>query len=127
MERRLVEMEGSARPLIVLLGQLQKDEMKLTSLVAKLEQQEHRLELELADVERESLHTDNTTRKWTDSSRVNGVPQRFLTKFLRLRLRDCVREAKVQYMSAYGSGLNVYLSLMRRLQFVTGVRLRIGR
>ena len=95
VERALTAMEGQAQPLFQLMRKLENDIEVITKKLAKLTEQEKRQTIELEDIERESLHTNNTTNKWTDSSRVNGYPQRFLTKFLRIRLEDYVKIAQV--------------------------------
>lgn len=81
-------------PLTQTLSDLEKEAQRLERLVAKLEVEEEALTEELQATERESLHTNHSNNKWTDSFRVNGVPQRFLTRFLRIRLVDLVKAAK---------------------------------
>ena len=38
---------------------------------------------------------NKTTNKYTDSTRINNTPQRFLTKFLRVRLQDHLEHEQV--------------------------------
>jgi len=95
IERSIVAMESQVRPLTMLLIQLEKDVHELNVKIKKLVEKEAALSREREDVERESLHVNNTTMKWTDSSRINGIPQRFLTKFLRVRLLDYVKDTQV--------------------------------
>jgi hypothetical protein len=45
-------------------------------------------EHEVAEIVRELEYATRTTSKFTDSTRVNGIPQRFLTKYLIVRLND---------------------------------------
>ena len=54
-------------------------------------------EREVAEIIRELEHATRTTSKFTDSHRVNGIPQRFLTKYLIVRLNDHLINEKVRY------------------------------
>lgn len=56
--------------------------------MSRLSGADQRLEKEIKELEIELLHCLETTAKFTDCDKINGVPQRFLTKYLRIRLKD---------------------------------------
>jgi hypothetical protein len=88
IEYHLQKLENSARPLIAHLHQVEDEADKLRNVIRKLEVIEKRMHEELFQIERELEHCLKTTNKYTDSGRINQTPQRFLTKFLRVRLKD---------------------------------------
>lgn len=88
IEKQLQSLEGQAKPLIKHLQQIEDERNIMAKLVSKLESQEKRLHENLFEIERELEHCNKTTSKYTDSHRINNTPQRFLTKFLRIRLKD---------------------------------------
>ena len=88
IEFHLQRLENSARPLISHLHQVEDEAEKLRNVIRKLETIEKRMHEELFQIERELEHCMKTTNKYTDSARINQTPQRFLTKFLRVRLKD---------------------------------------
>lgn len=94
IEKEVQAAQPLVGPLTQTLSDLEKEAQRLERLIVKLEQDEIAATEELEATERESLHTNHSNNKWTDSSRVNGVPQRFLTRFLRIRLVDFVKSAK---------------------------------
>lgn len=81
-------MEGKAKPLLLLLKKAEEHALGLTKQLSRMEWEEELVAKELADIEMESEHCEKTTQKFTDSSRINSTPQRFLTKFLKVRLKD---------------------------------------
>eukprot|EP01041_Mallomonas_annulata_P002654 gene2654-5210_t len=97
IERRLLEMESLAKPLLDLLATLEVEAGRLAAKVKHLEEVEEHLSSEVEAIERERLYADNTTSMWTDSTRVNGIPQRFLTKFLRVRLVDILKNTEMDW------------------------------
>ena len=101
IEAALLDMEGQAKPLLSLLATLEVEMAKQERLVSKLEAEDQFLISEVEAIGRESLYAENTTNKWTDSSRVNGIPQRFLTKFLRIRLQDVLQNAEVKALDDF--------------------------
>jgi F-box/leucine-rich repeat protein 2/20 len=88
VEAQLIQFEHKARPLVQHLDELFRDradwEQQLASLNDRIKQLEHEVEettIELGIVSRSTSH-------WYDSSRINQTPQRFLTKYLQVRLRE---------------------------------------
>lgn len=101
VELALKGMEGKAGPLFLLLRSLEEKSQNTTRMVSKLESFVNLTQNEADEIERELLHATKTTSKFTDSKRVNGIPQRFLTKFLIVRLQDCLDKEKVRYLLLY--------------------------
>ena len=58
-------------------------------------------EHEVSEIVRELDQATRTTSKFTDSHRVNGIPQRFLTKYLIVRLNDHLINEKVRVVCSY--------------------------
>jgi len=67
----------------------------LSRQVRILEENEARMNENLFAIERELAQCSITTGKYSDSSRINGTPQRFLTKFLAVRLKDLLEHETV--------------------------------
>ena len=88
IERQVMALEKKAKPLFDLLKNLEADGMKLGKLIKRMEGKDKMMTDDIFEIGRELDHAQNTTQKYTDSSRINGVPQRFLTKYLRVRLKD---------------------------------------
>lgn len=88
IEKAMQQMEGQAKPLMDHLRKCEKEAEEMRKLVKRLESMEQLLHKELFEIERELEHCMLTTNKYSDSSRINQTPQRFLTKFLRIRLKD---------------------------------------
>jgi hypothetical protein len=101
IERKLLEMESVAKPLFSLLATLEDEAAKLTVKLNRLENEVQFLETEVDDIKREKLFVDHTDNKWSDSTRVNGILQRFLTKFLRIRLVDILNNTEVIYIQIF--------------------------
>ena len=74
----------------------QVEAAKLEKTEGRVEGEHRFLSQEAVAIERESVFADNTTNKWTDSTRENGIPQRFLTKYLRIRLHDVLKNTQVR-------------------------------
>eukprot|EP00601_Ochromonadales_sp_CCMP2298_P034234 CAMPEP_0173350688 /NCGR_PEP_ID=MMETSP1144-20121109/15044_1 /TAXON_ID=483371 /ORGANISM="non described non described, Strain CCMP2298" /LENGTH=934 /DNA_ID=CAMNT_0014298705 /DNA_START=87 /DNA_END=2892 /DNA_ORIENTATION=- len=88
IESRLQRLDSQARPLILQLKHLEEERGKLAKLIRRQEDFESRLAENLVQIEREIGQCEWTTAKYMDSSRINNMPQRFLTKFLLVRLKD---------------------------------------
>lgn len=88
VERALQTLESTAKPLLLHLHKLENEYMKLKKFLHKLENTEKLISENIFNIERELEHCSTTTNKYTDSTRINGTPQRFLTKFLKIRLKD---------------------------------------
>jgi hypothetical protein len=88
IETRLQRLDSQARPLILELKHLEEERAKLAKLIRRQEDFERRLAENLVEIEREIFACEWATAKYMDSSRINNMPQRFLTKFLVVRLKD---------------------------------------
>jgi hypothetical protein len=88
VERALKKMEGQTKPLLALLRDLEEEGIQHTKKAHMLEGKMEMSEQEIYEIKRELEYATRTTAKFTDSSRVNGIPQRFLTKYLIVRLED---------------------------------------
>jgi hypothetical protein len=88
VEKALKKMEGRTKPLLAMLRDLEEDGIQQTKKSHLLEGKMELCETEIYEIKRELEHATRTTAKFTDSSRVNGIPQRFLTKYLTVRLLD---------------------------------------
>jgi hypothetical protein len=95
VEKALKLSEVKAKPLYNLLRDLEEEGIKLTKQLSKLEGTLEHTEKEINEITREYDHASKTTSKFTDSSRVNGIPQRFLTKYLIVRLNDNLNNERV--------------------------------
>ena len=62
--------------------------VKLLKLVSRMDFEVTSISDNLVEIEREWEICMSTNNKYTDSSRINNTPQRFLTQFLRVRLKD---------------------------------------
>ena len=88
VERKLAEMEALAKPLIAQLKELEDKATEEGRTLNRLIANDERMEKEMKDLEVEFLHCLETTAKFTDCDKINGIPQRYLTKYLRIRLKD---------------------------------------
>jgi hypothetical protein len=88
IEYQLQILESRAKPLFQHLKQLEIQAQSLRKVVHQLEYVEQTLRESLFEIEKELEHCQKTTNKYTDSKRLNGSSQRFLTKFLQVRLQD---------------------------------------
>jgi hypothetical protein len=88
IERELQAIEHKVKPLLLMLETKEAEEVKLARVIVRLEYTDSKLESELVEIERELDACMLTTAKYTDSARVNSTPQRYLTKYLRVRLKD---------------------------------------
>jgi hypothetical protein len=88
IEYHLQMLESKAKPLFLHLRQLELDAAKLRKTVGKMQHMEQLMAENVAEIERELEHCNKTTNKYTDSVRINNTAQRFLTKFLQVRLQD---------------------------------------
>lgn len=88
IEKELQGLEGRANPLILHLKHLEERLIDLEKLISRLDGKEKMMADNLFELERELHHCIHTTNKYTDSTRINSTPQRFLTNFLKVRLKD---------------------------------------
>mmetsp|Transcript_24822 Transcript_24822/g.41360 ORF Transcript_24822/g.41360 Transcript_24822/m.41360 type:complete len:948 (+) Transcript_24822:195-3038(+) len=88
IEFELQRLDSQARPLILHLKHLEEEKVKLAKTIHRQEDVEKRMSENLTAIEFEIGQCEWTTSKYMDSNRINNTPQRFLTKFLVVRLRD---------------------------------------
>jgi hypothetical protein len=95
IEKELCKFDEMVKPLTDNLQKLEKNQKKLKNIIDNAMEElraEHddlnKLEMELEFV----LHTEN---KYCDSSRLTNYPQRYLTKYLRIRLQEYYDNKKV--------------------------------
>ena len=103
IEQELRKFEGKSQPLIDLIQRLEEESMQSAKTIARLDDICKRSEDELFIIERELFQCMQTTSKYTDSSRINNTPQRFITKYLRVRLKDHFEHEKVWFAFIYFS------------------------
>lgn len=101
IERELQGMEHRAKPLFTHLRKLEEEANKLRNLIRRMETTEKMMSENISEIGRELDQCQKTTSKYTDSSRINGVPQRFLTKFLKVRLVDHLEHEEEVYKQRY--------------------------
>mmetsp|Transcript_15428 Transcript_15428/g.23272 ORF Transcript_15428/g.23272 Transcript_15428/m.23272 type:complete len:1050 (+) Transcript_15428:143-3292(+) len=104
VERALKASEGKAKPLYALLRELEEEGIKETKNYSRIEGWMQHTEHEVKEIVRELDHATRTTAKFTDSTRINGIPQRFLTKYLIVRLNDHLENEK-EVLKKYHSQL----------------------
>lgn len=102
-EARVIEFElrtldSKAKPLILHLKHIQEACIVLARQIHLLEDNEKRMSDNLFGIERELAQCQYSTSKYSDSSRINNTPQRFLTKFLIVRLKDLLEHETVSYI-----------------------------
>jgi hypothetical protein len=62
--------------------------MLCEKMLSRMESAFEHMEKEMRLLEIELIHCLETSSKYTDCDKINGMPQRFLTKYLRIRLKD---------------------------------------
>jgi hypothetical protein len=95
IEKALKDLESKAKPLFARIKQLEEDGVVATRKVNLLEANTQHSESEVLAIADELERAQQSTHKLTDSSRINGIPQRFLTKYLVVRLQDHLVNEKV--------------------------------
>lgn len=89
VEAELRRMEAEAKPLFERLQQQEEQQRVLLESAHRKESFNRLAEEDLQSVEKELYDCMHSTMKYTDSARINpGVSQRYLTKYLRVRLAD---------------------------------------
>ena len=88
LEYELQRMEGMAAPLIKLLKEQEAAYEAQAKVVRQAAYKDQLLEEQLMQVKKELTHVIVTKSKFTDCDKITGTPQRFLTKYLRVRLQD---------------------------------------
>jgi hypothetical protein len=95
-----------------------------------------RSEDDLFKIERELAMCMQTTSKFTDSSRINNTPQRFLTKYLRVRLKDHFEHEKELHQARFreavkrkgecrGNDLEIAAARRELIPLTTGVVIQV--
>jgi hypothetical protein len=97
IEADLQLMEKLAAPLFIRLKDQEKEYEKEARLLRQLQFKDELREQNLRDCEKELLHCMMTNAKFTDCDKITGVPQRFLTKYLRVRLKDYYDHEELMY------------------------------
>lgn len=115
LESQVAKMEGLARPLFDLLKTKEAEAIKLGKLITRLENKDKLMTDDIFEIEREYETALTTTAKYTDSARINGVPQRFLTKYIRVRLKDHLEHEKELHKAKF-TDLQRRRAEMRKLQ-----------
>lgn len=90
VERELIKFEESAKPLYILLQQYNEGLDHIAKQISILTEELIRLKEEITESELELAAVIQNKEKYTDSHRLNKTPQRFVTKYLRVRLRDYI-------------------------------------
>ena len=101
IEKELRVFEQKAKPLIDLVKRLEAEALKQAKSIARIEHKVQASEEELFKIERELSMCQATTSKYTDSARINNTPQRFLTKYLRIRLKDHYDHEKALHLARH--------------------------
>lgn len=115
IELALREAEKHLAPLYSFIKTKEEEAVKLQRLLNRLGDQVDRLEKGVFEGNRELEHAIHTTNKYTDCARINGMPQRYLTKYLRTRLADHIEhEEKMFKVKTYEQ--SVEKIKMRNLQ-----------
>jgi hypothetical protein len=136
IEKELRAFELKAKPLVDLVKRLEEESTSQAKLIARIESSVKRSEEELFIIERELAMCLATTNKFTDSARINNTPQRFLTKYLRVRLKDHYEHEKALHLARYKEmtkrkaacrGYDMEISAARRelLPLTTGVAIHV--
>ena len=136
IEKELRAFEAKAKPLIDLIKRLEDESLNQAKTIARLEASVQRSEEELFKIERELAMCMATTNKYTDSARINNTPQRFLTKYLRVRLKDHFEHEKALHLARHKEmtkkksscrGYDVEIMMARRelLPLTTGVVIHV--
>eukprot|EP00752_Nemacystus_decipiens_P012503 g11074.t1 len=101
-KQHLRSLEDKARPLLLKLDELIANAAKLSERARFLQMTAEPLRTEHTTIREELFHIRHTTDKYTDSDKVNGCRQRFLTKFLQVRLVELKRtvEGRLEKLDA---------------------------
>ena len=95
IERALKQAALQVRPLLMHLEEMQRNGAALESAVVRHEAAVEELYAVIADIERELEFCDKTTAAFVDSARINGIPQRFPTAYLKIRLESSLVQEQV--------------------------------
>lgn len=123
INHEVAKLEEKARPLFDLVLRKEADVTKLAKVVRRMESRDKMLQDDIFEIERELENCLVTHQKYTDSARINGTPQRFLTKYLRVRLKDHFEHEKELYLVKLAD-LTKKRSELRKLQLEVEVARR---
>lgn len=115
INHEVAKLEEKARPLFDLVLRKEADGVKLAKIVRRMEGRDKMMQDDIFEIERELEHCSTTQQKYTDSARINGTPQRFLTKYLRVRLKDHFEHEQELYLAKLGD-LTKKRAELRKLQ-----------
>ena len=96
VQKKLREMQHKARPLVKALDELTNESK---TCLKKLEADRNlydALTLDTRQLEQESLLCSIAKSAYTDSSRINQTPQRFITQFLRIKLKELLTSQTIK-------------------------------
>jgi hypothetical protein len=138
IETELRDLDRKAKPLFDLIKRLESDALAQAKTIARIESKVKASEDELFLIERELSMCNQTTSKYCDTTRINNTPQRFLTKYLRVRLKDHYDHEKALHMARYKEmtrrkgairGFDMEIEAARRelLPLTTGVVVMVKR
>jgi F-box/leucine-rich repeat protein 2/20 len=88
LERGLIKFEEEAKPLFDQLKKYESDAAAVARVLRILSYKDQIMEKELNQTRKELDACMVTNAKFSDSAKLTGAPQRFLTKYLRVRLKD---------------------------------------
>lgn len=111
IERELMKFEIAAKPLFILVKQYTEELSRLASKISDLSSMMEQLKSEISESEIELFTVQRTTAHYSDSSRLNKTPQRFVTKYLRVRLKDYI----VQHSELYTRKSNEFSKLQLKV------------
>ena len=138
IERELRQFEGKVKPLVELIKRLEAESLAQARYIAQIDDKVQRSEDDLFKIERELAMCMQTTSKFTDSSRINNTPQRFLTKYLRIRLKDHFEHEKELHQARFkesvklkgacrNNDLEITAARRELLPLTTGVVIQVKR
>lgn len=90
IERELIKFEEAAKPLYIMLQKNREETGQLSREIAILAEEISRIKEEITESELELASAMQNKEKYIDSFRLNKTPQRFVTKYLRVRLKDYI-------------------------------------
>ncbi len=85
----------------MILFRLEEDREKLEKIIKRMDFKENKQNELVQEIDKELEQCMQTTAKYVDCDKINGIPQRFLTKYLRIRLKDHFEHEKVISIYCY--------------------------
>lgn len=97
IEEKLKALDHKIKPLTKYLNDLEEKKIELIKSISRTEAMEQIMFNNLKEIEMELDYCMKTSNKYTDSNKINQTSQRYLTKFLRIRLKDHFENEKKNY------------------------------